>query len=295
MKKETSLFHNYGNFEKVQVKENIAPWDDSANDGTAQYGKKIMRVLKKYSLLNRQSILKALQLNNRNNWKTERLPKTLKALRRSGLVDMYQMGGRPEDEQALSVYQLSEDGFQYLENEKEIINPAVSIANTQECLTRLTLNQWHINLLYILENNVQNAFYDSFVVKDGKTVPSMVKYNRSGRTGEHKGLKESISLFAYPAPHKEEYFEEFMLQIIASYEFLIEHPLYRPAIIILLCENMNHAAWVSWKLNKVKEMRPLNAFIYALDIMTKKEKMLSFLYSCDADEEGMVRSNVSLL
>lgn len=294
MKKETSLFHNYGEFVEVPVKENVSGWDDKAKDGTAEYGKKILHIVRKYKILNRQSILKCLQIENRNCWKRDMLPKTLKSLRKSGYLQMYEMVGRPQEEQSLMVYVLTAAGSAYISNKDEKPEERLNIKDSQYCLSLLSLNQWHINLQYVLEKNLVHAYYGTFVIKENINVPSMVRYRRQGYALDSKGDSGLLTLFTFPAPHEETQFEEFMLKIIANYEFLLENQSYRPAIIIILCENMNHAAWVSWKMNKVKEMRPLNAFIYALDIMTNKEHMLSLLYSCDADEEGMIRSNVSL-
>lgn len=294
MKKETSLFHNYGEFVEVPVKENVSGWDDTAKDGTAEYGKKILHIIRKYKILNRQSILKCLQIEKRNSWKRDMLSKTLKAIRKSGYLQMYEMKGRPQEEQSLMVYILTDAGSAYISNKEEKSEEALNIKDTQYCLSLLSLNQWHINLQYVLEKNLIHAYYGTFVIKENINVPSMVRYRRQRYALDSKDDSDLLTLFTFPAPHEETQFEEFMLKIIANYEFLLENQSYRPAIIIILCENMNHAAWISWKLNKVKEMRPLNAFIYALDIMTNKEQMLSLLYSCDADEEGMIRSNVSL-
>lgn len=294
MKKETSLFHNYGDFIEVTVKENVKEWDDKANDGTAEYGKRILYIIRQYKILNRQSILKCIQQKNRNTWKQNMLSKTLKSLRKNGYLKMYEMKGRPQEEQSLTIYTLTDAGLKYISRGEENSSEGIDIGDTQSCLTLLSLNQWHINLKYVLEGNMIHAYYGTFVLKDDIKVPSLVQYKWQKNGINNTRLKDTISLFTFPAPHKEEQCEEFMLNIIANYEFLLEHSSYRPAIIILLCENMNHAAWISWKLNKVKEMRPLNAFVYALDIMTNKEQMLSLLYTCDADEEGMIRSNISL-
>lgn len=296
MNKETSLFHKYGEFVEVplSIKDNIAGWDDKAKDGTAEYGKKILYIIKKYKILNKQSLLKCLQIENRNSWKRDMLSKTLKSMRKVGYLSMYEMRGRPQEEQSLMIYMLTDTGVAYISNQEEEPIEGIDIKDTQSCLSLLSLNQWHINLQYVLEKNLVHAYYQTFVIKKNLKVPSLVQYQRQNNAENSKRHKTSISLFTFPAPHAEEQLEQFMLKIIANYEFLIENQSYRPAIIVVLCENMNHAAWISWKLNKVKEMRPLNAFVYALDIMTNKEQMLSLLYSCDADEEGMIRSNVSL-
>lgn len=294
IKKETSIFHLYGNFEEVNVNDSTLPWDENDQGGLAEYGKSILGIIYRYKIINKQSILKCLQEKKQNIWKRDMLSKTLKSLRKSGHIRMFRMTGQKQDEHTLIIYAITEKGADVIEKSEKFDNIESILSNTQECLELLALNQFHINLRYILGIRIRKALYNQFIIKENITVPSFVRYVRSYDSTKDNRNEKLLTLFTYAAPHDESRLEQFFLRLIYNYEFLMENPNYRPAIIVVLCENMNHASWISWKMNKIREMRPLNAFVYALDIMTNKEKMLSLLYTCEADEEGMVRSNISL-
>jgi len=153
------------------------------------------------------------------------------------------------------------------------------------------LNQWHVNLTTILGKRVKASFYRAFSLKKGGIVPSMVKYTTLNQNAKNEAV---LSLFTYIAPYEDKEYLSLMQQIVYTYEFLTEHQNYRPAIVIILCEDAKHASYTSWKLNHIKEMRPLNTIIYALDMFTNKERMMSFLYSCETTEEGIVRNSINL-
>jgi len=293
-KKETSIYHVYGNVEKMDIPKNTKEWGPECKDGSYQYGISILKTLNYYTVLNKSSILK--QTYHGNEWKRNMLPKILKNMRGAGVIDMYCIKNPRENENDLVFYMLSGEGKKILEeNEIEVIgdgNEEELLKETALCLRRLALNQWHINLNHVLADKVKEAYYRAFCPQKGFVTPSLIKYSMTPLNKSEIG--QNMSLFAYIAPYDNKGYVILMEQIIKTYEFLVENDYYRPALIVVLCENTSHASYTSWKLNHVREMRPINTLIYALDLFTNKEKMLSFLYSCDMSEEGIVKSNIIL-
>lgn len=295
---ETSIFHRYGDFKEIKDAGerwgNIPAWSEALEGGIGRFGLSILIILNQYHLLTRQGILKSVQTVHPDRWKQDRLSFMLKSLRKSGMIGMYGMEGRPEGMQALNVYALTPKAAGLLKGKgmegEGIMKGAELVHKTGEALKWLSLNQYHTNLLYILGKDKEKAFYNTFAI-DGQTVPSLVRYKF------HPGKIRSftfMNLFAFPAAGDSSEVEDLARRLIAMHAFLTEHPMYRPALAVIICENMHQASWLSWEFNKIRQMRPLCTMLYALDIITMRERMLSMFYTCDADEAGMVRNNILL-
>lgn len=313
-KKQTSIYHVRGVFiEKTEDIKGISPWKIDSENGIGGYGFSILKVLTRYSMLNKACILKSVQSVKPTEWKRRMISKTLKALRKAKMIQMFQMDGNADGDASLVIYCISEKGEEFLKENKiessegfiarDLLSCKGAVTNeekediTYECMRILALNQWHINMLYILGNNIKASYFRSFKTKN-VTVPSMITYvPYKAKTGiKSQDKKNAISVFSFYAPNNDASIEILANQLVETYEFLIdpEHKNYRPSVIIILCENTNHTAWVTWKINQFRQLRPLDAVLYAIDITTSKERMLALLNECRADELGIVRTGINL-
>ena len=312
-KKPVSIYHVKGVFVEdttpLKIK-NVKPWTIDMPDGMGGYGLSILKVLARYGMLNKHCILKSVMTVNPTPWKKDMLTKTLKALRQAKMIQMFQMNGNADGEGTLVIYCISEKGEQFLAKQnvradsikearemlkapsdlnEEIRRAAALRFNLRketteeesvyaellmhECMRKLALNQWHINMLSILKKSIIESFFETFKVGD-IFVPSLVTYKPyKAKTGTSAGQKKRLSIFAFPAPSTDDTLEMLAQQIVKTYEFLMEevNKKYRPGIICVLCENMTHTAWVSWKFNQYRQLRQLDSILYAIDITTNKE------------------------
>lgn len=307
--KPTSIFHVKGIFlEKADVDKKVDKWTPDSPDGIGGFGMSILKILARYTLLNKACILKCAQSINPSQWKVSKISTTLRALRKAKMIHMYQMEGSATDEASLIVYCLSEKAEALLQEKniaysenitiKELLNYTGLTTEeekevaTYTCTRLLALNQWHINMLYNMGDRTICNFYKSFKIED-ITIPSVITY-RPMRANTKKAGK--ISLFTFFAPNNDEKMELLANELVKTYNFLSspQHKKYRPSIIIVLCENTNHSAWVSWKFSQFRQLRQIDSALYAIDIGTSKERMLALLNECRANELGIMRTGINL-
>ena len=111
---------------------------------------------------------------------------------------------------------------------------------------------------------------------------------------KNKGARQGIlNIFTYSAPREDADIQPFFKEILKLHSHLLTEVKYRPAIIIVLCENEAHASWIAWHTNKYRQTRPFY-MLYSLDLISDTENALENLLSCDLNEEGIVHASVDL-
>lgn len=302
MKKQVSIYHEYESLELLEDvnSKDIKPWDIESADAFANFGFCVLKTLNKYQFLNKKNIETCMAITNTNSWKSKNLSKVLKMLRKGEYIYAFTTKkGSEEPAYSLVLYSLTKKGSSILKENgialkhDTVYEPPVKKEDISLILQKASLNQWHINVLFHYKNNLKQHKYYGFNAKNNKnSVPSMVTIKHF-KTVNGKKQQENISLFAFAAPRKEEEIVPFMVEILKLQNYLVSQDRYRPALTIAVCENMAHAAWLSWKANHYRQTRPF-FLLYSLDIATNANSLLANLYSCATDEEGLVKANINL-
>ena len=214
------------------------------------------------------------------------LPKMLKMLRKADMIDALGIKRKNEIDYHVVLYRITQTGSKQIgkEYQKELFE-----LPDKELLMRASLNQWHIGILRNYKGKVIEYKYYGFYIPNGKPVPSVITIKTKNK-GSSKG---KISVFTYPAPRESEEIQPFFKEILKLHSALLQEMRYRPAVIVVLCENEAHASWIAWHTNKYRQTRPFY-LLYSQDLITDTESALENLLSCDLNEEGIIHASVDL-
>jgi len=89
---EVSIFHEYKPLEKISPPEGkIEIFEETLEEGLYGYGIAILNTLYKYCVLNKKNLEKCLNIKRSSSWKLNMMPKMLKILGNSDLIDDMEM------------------------------------------------------------------------------------------------------------------------------------------------------------------------------------------------------------
>lgn len=284
---EVSIFHEYGVLEKVDSPESkVEPFQENLEEGLYEYGISILNTLYKYRVLNKKNLEKCINTKKGSSWKLNMLPKMLKMLRKANLIEVLGMRKEGDNNYHVVLYKITEAGAKLIKKEykKEYFE-----LSDKEMLRKASINQWHIGVIRNYKNIVKESKYYSFYTLNNNPVPSVIRIKT-----KNKGCpKGQLCVFAYPAPRSTEEIQPFFKEILMLHSALLEETRYRPAVIIVICENEAHASWITWHTNKYRQTRPFY-MLYSQDLITCTEDALENLLSCDINEEGIIHASVDL-
>lgn len=286
--KEVSIYHEYDHSDLIaEVKESVKAWSADSPDGFGGLGKSILYSLYKYRALNRKNIEKCVSLKERNTWKEKNVKVVLLMLRKANLIKARGFKNIGDENYRIILYYLTPDGFEEVKKFKDNAQET-SLLNDEDTSLMLriaSVNQWHISILYSYGRNIKASIYNNFSIRGGDTVPSVTQITKDG---------ETITIFAFIAPKKEEEIKPFLLEVLKLESYLISAKQYRPCLIVAISESSKLCSWLAWRVNKYRETRPLK-LVYSLDYITQLEEPLRYLQLCNADEWGMNRLNLNLI
>jgi len=284
---QVSIFHGYGKFEKIALpRGNIRPFSEELEDGVYEYGISILNVLYKYKVLNKKNLERVLNINRGSTWKMNMLPRTLKMLRKAEYIEALGIHKDNEKDYHIVLYKITKSGADLINKEyrAELLD-----MTDKEMLQRASINQWHIGIIKNYKSILLESKYFHFFVEGSNPVPSVITIKTTNK-GAKKGI---LNIFTYPAPREDADIQPFFKEVLKLHAHLLTEVKYRPAIIIVLCENEAHASWIAWHTNKYRQTRPFY-MLYSQDLIADTENALENLLSCDLNEEGIVHASVDL-
>lgn len=303
--KELSIYHEYPVEEELPLPKNQNPVNKTIDKKTLDpFKTAILYSLYKYGILNKKNLSYAIQLKKKNTWKESMLGRTLIDLRKDGYVKAYGCKENKSDSSyRIILYVLSNKGLSYLKEiyridnigENRIWEDTVRKENSiLPFLRRASITQFHLSILFHYKKQLKKSSYYGMKTGTGKPIPSMVSFEpKENVSTDSPGIKE-VTLYAFPAPRKESEIEDFLLLLIELESQLLDSTAGKLALLIIVCEHIQHAAWMSWQISRYRQARPFY-FLYTQDMITAQSFPLSFFYSCDAQEDGILHSNIDLL
>lgn len=303
--KELSIYHEYPVEEELSLPKSKNPVNKTiAKDTLEPYKKTILYSLYKYGILNKQNIAYAIQLKKRNRWKESMLGRTLVDLRKDGYIKAYGCKtDKKELDYSLVLYVLSNEGLAVIKDTYKITNIGenriweeiiLKENSINPFLKRASLNQFHLSILFNYRDKLEKSSYYGKKTRTGKPIPSMISFKPKEKTSQLSPGIKKITLYAFPAPRKEEEMEEFLLLLIEMESQLLEGIMGELALLVIICEHIQHAAWFSWQSSRYRQVRPFY-FLYSQDMVTAQKFPLSYFYSCEAKEDGILHANINLL
>lgn len=297
MTKEISIYHEYPYFRPVPLpKDSQNNLNLNDNPVLSKYAFLVLYTLYKYRCVNKTTLGNAINLKNKNRWKEKSLKKTLQMLRKNGFIEAYGSSIEPAGvEFQTIVYILTKKGFDYLYSQYKKLDRLKIYEKNQikasTLLKQASIAQYHISLLKNYGYMVTASKFENYITKSEEIIPSYVTFTKYRAKMELNSKQEKMAIFGIVAPRKEEELDVFLGYLLRIINEEIEDTeVFK--MVMVICENNTHASWISWKINKYKQLRPF-PILYLQDMITATDDPLGQVLYCETDEEGIVKSNIN--
>lgn len=197
---------------------------------------------------------------------------------------------KAEQGSALRPYVLSKKAHRFMIDNrtypKTYTYPELERMTDEEILKKLSVNQYHINLIKKNKDIIKSAkigFTDTYREKGTVKIPSLIQ------------LKDGPTLFAFPMYRTPEEYTETVRLLLKMAGYLVENKENYPAPILIWVAKSNKAAMDGiTKIRKIKELQDLT-LCYVLDYCTKEGNPLDELITAEEKSEGVELFKVSVI
>lgn len=246
----------------------------------------IIKALYKYQVLNRYNLEKVIDLSLENRLKKPKYVSNIKALEKRGFICQADYCVDFNDTQRTTLFFLSRGSYEYMRknypkkpvtylphNEEKIID----FGRIAEIMERMSLNQWHINMLcnYSIKDE---GYYGKRRVGLNKV---WLRSHMRVRTNKGKYL----TVIAIPAVKDQEQIEDTLAELAKIGEKTAEIGK-EALIIVLLCDSVRKIEKLAELIFQKSKIQP--TVLYAVDMNTAELPCLTNLYQCK-QESGITK------
>lgn len=245
----------------------------------------IIKQLYKYAFLNRNSLEKVLATSLKPKLQKPKYTSNIDLLYHNGAIIKYEYGNQND---YITFYGLSAGSYDYMKtyyNRVAVTHHPVKdpyeIETTypvSRILERLSLNQWHINLLTSYTGAIQEEgyFQKKRYYRTKAYLPSFFRI---------KGSEEKFSVFSIPYPKDKRDLEQFGRRLLKVGEMMQRNGNHH-ATIVILCESIRQierAYYVLWSIIELRSIHP----VFAIDLHTAHSNGLEWLYEMKQNAKGV--------
>lgn len=253
----------------------------------------ILKALYKYQWLNYHNLEKYLNVHLKNSLQKPKYDSNIKRLLKTGAIVsiQYAKTEAPEsDRNRLVIYMLGKGAYSYMRNNYQ--NLAVTYRCDEESLhyasglkeadvlERMSLNQWHIEMLSSYSDQVKEEAYYS-KKRIGFKKDKMLSYIavRKGKCEE----KKRMSFAAIPGARSEENIAK-MEYHLKKIDRVISESGKKDVLIVITCATMAHIRLLNERILKDNAIGGLLP-VYVLDNDTSEGTQMDGLYMYETDEQ----------
>lgn len=245
----------------------------------------IVKALYKYMVLNRKNLERAVDIKLDRKLQKPNYITNIRHLREKGIL--FKMRYGDEDEaNGCEFYSLTAAGYQYMRvyyaglpvtydvgshNERN-----VKRENLPAIMERLSINQWHINLLRNYGDKIcSEAYYSKKRLGYRKAW-----FQSNVRIKTQAG---SVALIALPAGKTEDDKKD-LFDTLIRYSDLIGKSENKAAAFIVICESKGEIGRITKYLEKSRTLHDVE-LLFAVDLNINKQPALEMLYTCMVEQQ----------